>query len=343
MRFPWNDPRGRFSPVKAVVLAGLFLPAVWILWSMANGSGAAPGLTDIGGVGPGPTGIGGGPALPDRGLLGPAAGSAGGGLGVPAVKEALLLAGLWAIRLLALSLLITPLRVTLARPMIGQLRRMIGVAAGLYALGHLALYILYMKGDIARVLSEIWLRTYLTIGFVAVLILAVLLATSTDGMLRRLGGRAWKRLHKLVYAAALLGALHYFMQTRLEPSEATILAGVLGWAALWRLADARRPQILRKPAGLVMLALAAGLLTVAIEGAWFAFGTGIDPLKLVVANINPDVFPRPAAVVTLAALAMAGLHELARRTAPRRKPAPGRRRQPRQDIPRTATSGPGGE
>lgn len=315
---PWNDPRGRFSPMKALVFGLLLLPGVWMIWTLVA---AAPDMPQQPGPGIGLQG------LPDRGLLGPG-GPAGGideaGLSVPQVKETLLLAGLWAVRLLTLSLLVTPLKLSLGRPKIGQLRRMIGVAAGLYTLAHFGLYLVWMKLDVARIASEIWLRTYLTIGFVAVLILAALLATSTDGMAKRLGGRAWKRLHKTVYAAALLGALHFFMQTRLEPGEATILAGILGWAALWRLADARRPGWVRGVPGLVGLALAAGLLTVGIEAAWFAFGTSLDPWRVVAANLMPDVFPRPAAVVAMAGLGIVGLH-LAVRPRPRAQPARPRR------------------
>ena len=65
-------------------------------------------------------------------------------------------------------------------------------------------------------MSEIVLRIYLTIGFVALIGLIALAATSTDGMIKRLGGARWNRLHKLVYAIAILGIIHFLMQTKLD-------------------------------------------------------------------------------------------------------------------------------
>ena len=73
------------------------------------------------------------------------------------------------------------------------------------------------------------MRIYLTIGFAAVIGLAALAATSTDGMVRRLGARRWQRLHRLVYAIALLAVVHYCMQSKLDLWEPTIMAGLYAW------------------------------------------------------------------------------------------------------------------
>jgi len=105
--------------------------------------------------------------------------------------------GLWTIRLIFIALAITPLRGVVQWPRLILVRRMIGVGACAYALSHLSLFTADQKFDIAKVASEIALRIYLTIGFTAVLGLAALAATSTDGMLRRLG-RRWQSLHRLV-------------------------------------------------------------------------------------------------------------------------------------------------
>ena len=77
---------------------------------------------------------------------------------------------------------------------------MVGVAAFAYALAHLSLYIVDQKYDLLHVASEIVLRFYLTIGFVTLLGLGALAATSTDAMIKRLGAARWNRLHKIVYA-----------------------------------------------------------------------------------------------------------------------------------------------
>ena len=116
--------------------------------------------------------------------------------------------GLWTIRLIFIALAITPLRQALQWPRLILVRRMIGVAAFAYAITHLTLYTADQMFDLAKVASEIALRIYLTIGFTAVLGLAALAATSTDGMVRRLG-RRWQKLHRLVYLIALLAAVHF--------------------------------------------------------------------------------------------------------------------------------------
>jgi len=78
---------------------------------------------------------------------------------------------------------------------------------------------------LGKVASEIVLRYYLTIGFTAWLGLAVLAATSNDAMVRRLGGLRWRNLHQLIYPIAVLGAIHYFMQSKLEVFEPTVIGG----------------------------------------------------------------------------------------------------------------------
>ncbi|MEI9985970.1 MAG: ferric reductase-like transmembrane domain-containing protein [Aliidongia sp.] len=112
-----------------------------------------------------------------------------GDLGPRPVTEAIHELGLWTIRLLFLALAITPLRLAWRWPQLILLRRMIGVAVFCYALAHVSGYVVDQGFDLAKVLSEIVSRIYLTIGAVAVLALVPLAVTSTDGMIRRLGAR----------------------------------------------------------------------------------------------------------------------------------------------------------
>ncbi|WP_191062452.1 protein-methionine-sulfoxide reductase heme-binding subunit MsrQ, partial [Geminicoccus harenae] len=133
--------------------------------------------------------------------------------------------GNWAVRLLVASLCITPLRGVLRWPRLMLVRRMVGVAALCYALCHLLLYVADQGFDLLRVGSEIVLRFYLTIGFVALLGLAALGATSTDAAIRRMGGW-WRRLHRLAYPITALALLHFFIQSKIDVTEPVLLTGL---------------------------------------------------------------------------------------------------------------------
>ena len=89
--------------------------------------------------------------------------------------------------------------------------------------------------DLWKVGSEIVLRLYLTIGFIALLGLAALAVTSTDGMVRRLGGKRWQRLHQIVYVIGLLALIHFFQQTKADVWLPTFVAGLFGWMMGYRM------------------------------------------------------------------------------------------------------------
>jgi len=144
-------------------------------------------------------------------------------------------AGFWMLMFLLLALAITPLRRIARFGQLVDVRRMIGVGAFCYGVAHLSLYIADQMFDLATVASEIALRVYLTIGFTALLGLATLAATSTDGMVRRLGGLRWRRLHRLVYIIATLALVHFFQQTKLDMSVPTLVAGLFTWLMGYRL------------------------------------------------------------------------------------------------------------
>src|SRR4029078_3805314 len=96
------------------------------------------------------------------------------------------------------SLAITPLRRIARFNLLVDVRRMIGVGAFIYAATHLSLYVADHMFHLVEVVSEIALRLYLTIGFPALLGLTALAITSTDGMVRRIGGRRWQHLHNII-------------------------------------------------------------------------------------------------------------------------------------------------
>ncbi|MGH6989684.1 MAG: sulfite oxidase heme-binding subunit YedZ, partial [Stellaceae bacterium] len=157
-----------------------------------------------------------------------------GELGARPILEVIHETGLWGIRLLAITLAITPFRQIFAQRRVTLIRRMLGVAAFTYLLTHFSFYIVDENFRLGTVATEIAERFYLTIGFVTLLTLAALAVTSTDAMMRRLK-RRWQTLHRLVYVAAILGTIHYFIQSKLNVYEPTWFAGVIGWLLIYRL------------------------------------------------------------------------------------------------------------
>lgn len=146
--------------------------------------------------------------------------------------------GLWALRLLLLTLAVTPLRQLLGQPLLMRFRRMLGLWTFVYASLHFAAWlVLDLRGWWALVPAEIAERPFITVGFAAWLLLVPLALTSTRGWMRRLG-RNWGRLHRLVYAVAALAVLHFWWVVKADVREpllyAAILAVLLGWRLAWR-------------------------------------------------------------------------------------------------------------
>jgi sulfoxide reductase heme-binding subunit YedZ len=218
--------------------------------------------------------------------------AAGRELGPRPFTEAIHQTGLWAIRILLLSLLVTPLRQMLRQPRVMVVRRMVGVAAMSYALAHLFLYIGDMGLDLGKVVSEIVLRFYLTIGFVALAGLVALGVTSTDGWVKRMGGRRWQALHRIVYGLAILGLVHFVLQTKLDVTEAMLTAGLFLWLMGYRLLAPKgsAPSLWR----LALLVPVAALGTALLEAAWYGFGTGIPFWPVLEANLDVEFGLRPA-------------------------------------------------
>lgn len=206
--------------------------------------------------------------------------------------------GDWAVIFLLLSLAMTPARSVFDWMPLIHVRRRIGVAAALYAGAHLLIYVLDQKWNLIVVATEIAKRFYLTIGFVALLALAMLAVTSTDGWQKRLK-RNWKRLHWLIYPAALLALVHFFIQSKIKIAEPAFAAGLFAWLMLWRALPAR---LQRSFAGLAVLAAAATLATVVFETAWYGLVNGIDPIRVLAANLDPELAFRPAHKVLIASL-----------------------------------------
>jgi sulfoxide reductase heme-binding subunit YedZ len=231
-----------------------------------------------------------------------------GELGGRPVMEAIHNMGLWAIRFLMIALAVTPARAVFDAPRAILVRRMLGLTALAYALAHFGLYILSEQFNLLTVASEIVLRFYLLIGFIALLALIALGVTSTDAMIRRMGVW-WKRLHWLAYPIAVLALLHYFIQTKANVSEAVVFTGVFLWLMGLRLLPAGWRD---NPAALLGLAVIAGLATAGVEFAWYGLATGINPWRVLAVNESLRFGLRPAHIVALAGVGVAVLAGLQR-------------------------------
>ena len=233
-------------------------------------------------------------------------------LGARPITETIHETGLWGIRLLAITLAITPSRQIFSQPRIVLLRRMIGVAAFSYLLIHFSFYIVDEKYSLATVASEIARRFYLTIGFTALCMLAALAVTSTDGMMRRMG-RNWQRLHRLVYLAAMIGTIHYFIQVKLNVFEPTWFAGMIGWLLIYRLLALRLGiQRASAPLTLLLLSVGAGILTALGEYGYYAIFTGVRAGRVWQANFTLAAGLRPGWIVMAAGIGVTVLVTLLR-------------------------------
>jgi sulfoxide reductase heme-binding subunit YedZ len=247
-----------------------------------------------------------------------------GDLGARPITEVLHGLGDWTVRFLLLTLAVTPARVVLDWPGVVKLRRLLGVTTACYAGAHLSLYGVDQMWALGTIASEIVLRFYLTIGFVALLMLGALAVTSTDGWQKRLG-RRWKLLHRLVFVLLPLALWHYFLQSKSDVTSAAFFTGLACWLMLWRLAPRPwRGRLLVLPP----LALLAGLATAGIEAAWYGLATNAPAWRVLAANLDVTFGPRPAVSVMLCGLAVFVV-ALLRRMLARRRRGPGRRQAAR--------------
>ena len=152
------------------------------------------------------------------------------GLGSNPIEALLHVLGLWGLRFLLITLMVTPLRRWTGWNWLVRFRRMLGLFAFFYVLLHFLVYAILDQGlDMAAIVEDIIKRPYITLGMTALLLLIPLAVTSTRAMMRRLG-KSWQKLHRLVYVIAILGVWHFYWQVKLDTLEASIYA--LSLAAL---------------------------------------------------------------------------------------------------------------
>jgi sulfoxide reductase heme-binding subunit YedZ len=197
--------------------------------------------------------------------------------GARPVNDLIHRAGFWALMLLIITLAVTPLRRITRFGQLVDIRRMLGVGVFCYAALHISLYVVDQMFDLGKVASEIVHRVYLVIGFTALTGLAVLAATSTDGMVRRLGGSRWQRLHQIVYVIGFLALIHYFQQTKADVSAPTLVAGLLAWLMCYRIV-VRRIRGELSSAGIAVLSVVVAALTLLAQSIGVALVFQVSPL-----------------------------------------------------------------
>jgi len=154
--------------------------------------------------------------------------------------------GDWTLRFLLITLAITPLRMLLGLPELVRFRRMLGLFAFFYACLHFSTWLVLDKFfDMSEIWKDVLKRRFITVGFAAFLLLIPLALTSTAGWIRRLGGKRWQALHRLIYPSAALGVIHYYWLVKsavIRPlTYAAILAVLLLYRLIAWLANRRRP------------------------------------------------------------------------------------------------------
>jgi methionine sulfoxide reductase heme-binding subunit len=142
------------------------------------------------------------------------------------------------LKFLALTLTITPLRKLLRLPELIRLRRMLGLFAFFYVCAHFLTYlILDQRLSLAGMWDDVWKRKYITVGFTGFMLLIPLAITSTAGWIRRLGGRKWQALHRMIYLAAVCGVIHYYWLVKSDVRWPLFYGAVFAVLLFWRLVD----------------------------------------------------------------------------------------------------------
>jgi len=164
-----------------------------------------------------------------------------GNLGANPIRTITLETGTWTLRFLVITLAITPLRRLARWSDAIRLRRMLGLFAFFYGTLHFTTYIwLDQFFDVPGIIKDVMKRPFITVGFAAFLGILPLALTSTAGWIRRLGGRNWQRLHRLIYVSAICGVLHYWWSVKADVQRPQFYATLIGLLLLYRLVVAYR-------------------------------------------------------------------------------------------------------
>lgn len=196
----WGTPSSRsISIIKALLFTVCLLPLAWLV------AGFCADVLRINPLG-----------LPDE-LL-----------GTNPIETIIRDLGDWALRFILITLSVTPLRKLTGMSWLLRLRRMLGLFAFFYALLHFNIYLgLDQSYDWAEIAKDILKRPFITIGMLAFALMIPLALTSSNTMIKAIGGKAWQKLHRLIYVLAICGVLHFWWLVKLDLTEPAIYAGLL--------------------------------------------------------------------------------------------------------------------
>ena len=222
--------------------------------------------------------------------------------GARPLNELIHRAGFWALVFLGVTLAVTPFRRILRFGNLIDIRRMLGVGTFCYIAAHLTLFFADQSYDVGKAIHEITHRVYLIIGGTAWLGLATLAVTSTDGMVRRLGGPRWRRLHQIIFVIALLALIHYFQQTKADVTVPTFAAGLFFWLIAYRLLAWWQGKSELSTASLLVLAIVVSVFTFLGESIGIAIAFHVSPLLVLSMIFDFDAGIRPGWQVLAAGL-----------------------------------------
>src|SRR5487761_2130817 len=216
-------------------------------------------------------------------------------------------AGFWALTFLGVTLAVTPLRRIVRYGNLIEVRRMLGVGAFCYIAAHLTLFTADQMFSLSKVVHEISHRWYLIVGGTAWLGLATLAATSTDGMVKRLGGMRWRRLHQIIYGIALLALIHYFQQTKADVTVPVFAASLFLWLFAYRLVAWWKGSGELSTLTLLFMSIAVSLLTFIGEAVGIGIAFHVSPMRVLDVAFDFSAGIRPGWEVLAAGLVVVAI------------------------------------
>ena len=170
--------------------------------------------------------------------------AAGGRLGANPVEFFLRTTGVLTLIFLLITLAVTPLRKMFGWNSLVKFRRMLGLYAFFYGFLHLITYGIFDKNfNFSAIAADAWQRPFIAVGMLAFFLLIPLAATSTNGMIKRLGGKNWARLHKLTYPVAILGVIHFWMIVKSDLKYPVFFAFILAILLGYRIFAAQKKKV----------------------------------------------------------------------------------------------------
>lgn len=168
-----------------------------------------------------------------------------GNLGANPVEFFLRTTGILTLAFLLITLCVTPLRKYFGWSSLVKFRRMLGLYAFFYGFLHLITYSIFDKSlSIPAIIADVWKRPFIAVGMFAFFLLIPLAVTSTNGMIKRLGGKNWTRLHKLIYPIAILGVIHFWLIVKSDIFYPVLFGIVLAVLLFYRIYNAKvKPKL----------------------------------------------------------------------------------------------------